>query len=452
MAAPPFRKHQLQSIDFGRGKEQMCDASDPGTGKSLVQVELARGRIHADDRAILIFGPKSSLTSTWVNEFRKFAPELTVQVASAENRAKAFQNTADVYVTNHDAAKWLAQQDKKFFRRFSTCIVDESGAYKHYTSQRSRALTKIAPHFEHRTILNGTLNPNTILDVWNQIYFLDRGQRLGKSFHHFRNQVCAPTQVGPQPNMVKWEDRVGAEEAVSGLIRDITIRHAFEDCTDIPPNNEYTVPFVLKPAHMRTYRQMQAAGIAALPTGVVSAINAAAVSTKLLQIASGAVYETEDTYHLVDNDRYEVVMDLLEPRKNSICFFLWKHQKQQLIEAAKARGFTYCVIDGSVSDSERNENVRLFQAGFYKVLFGHPQSMAHSLTLVRAKTTIWSSPTYNLEWFIQGNKRINRIGQDEKTETIVVVAEGTIDEKVYASCAVKRIRLTTLLEELKEAA
>jgi len=448
----PLFKHQQQSIDFGRGKPALLDASDPGTGKTRVAVELARGRIHADNRAVLVLSPKSSLRSTWFEDFRKFAPELSVQLAYATNREKAFQNTADVYVTNHDAVKWLALKDKKFFKRFSTCIVDESGAYKHYTSARSKAVNKIAPLFEYREAMNGTLNPNTILDVWNQVFFLDRGERLGKSFHHFRNQVCVPTQVGPSANMLRWEDRIGAEEAVAGLIRDITIRHAFQDCTDIPPNHEYSIPFVLKPQHRNTYRMMAAAGIASMETGVVSAINAAAVSTKLLQIASGAVYENEDTYHLVDTDRYEVIMDLLEPRKHSICFFLWKHQKQQLIDAASARGYTYCVIDGSISDHEREEAVRLFQAGFYKVLFGHPASMAHSLTLVKAKTTIWASPTYNLEWFMQGNKRIDRIGQDEKTETIVVVAEDTIDEKVYAACATKRVRLITLLEELKEAA
>ncbi len=451
----PLFRHQQQSIEFGRGQPAFLDASDPGTGKTRVQVELARARIHATDQPILILSPKSSLRATWFEDFRKFAPELTVSLAYASNRDRAFEVAADVYVTNHDAVKWLAAKqkaNKKFFDRFSTCVVDESGAYKHYTSQRSRAANLIAPFFEFRAAMNGTLNPNTILDVWNQIYFLDRGQRLGKSFHHFRNQVCVPSQVGREANMVRWEDREGAEELVAHLIRDITIRHAFEDCTDIPPNNEYSVPFVLKPAHMRTYRQMQAAGIASLETGTVSALAAGSVSTKLLQIASGAVYEDEDTYHLVDTDRYEVIMDLLEPRKHSICFFLWKHQKQQLIAAAKARGFTYTIIDGTTNDHEREEAVRLFQAGFYKVLFGHPASMAHSLTLVKAKTTIWASPTYNLEWFMQGNKRIDRIGQDEKTETIVVVAEDTIDEKVYEACHRKRVRLTNLLFELKEAA
>jgi SNF2 family DNA or RNA helicase len=192
------------------------------------------------------------------------------------------------------------------------------------------------------------------------------------------------------------------------------------------------VPFHLKPKHLAHYKTMQAIEMLPLADGTVTAINAARVSTKLLQIASGAVYENEDTYHVLDTDRYELIMDLLEPRPHSLVFFNWQHQKHELMRAAEARGFSYAaLIDGTVPLGQREDVVRNFQAGYYKVLFAHPQSAAHGLTLVKATTTIWASPTYNLEHFMQGNRRIYRAGQTQKTETIVVVAEGTIDEKVY---------------------
>lgn len=452
MSQPQLFSHQQQSIEFGRGKPCWFDASDPGTGKTRVAIEVVRARIRSDGRATLVVAPKSLLRSAWRDDILKFAPELITSCAYADNREKAFAEPADVYITNTDAVNWLLQQPKKFFKRFSTMIVDESGAFKHPTSRRSRAIRAIAPLFEFRENMNGTVNPNTILDAWHQYFILDQGQRLGKSYFHFRNSVCKPVQVGPQPNMVKWEDRDGAEAVVASLVRDITIRHAFEDCTDIPPNHEYPLKFVMRPKHEKTYKQMQYAAVAALDTGTVTAINAAAISTKLLQIASGAVYENEWTYHIIDEDRNEMIMDLLEERKHSLVFFNWKHQKDQLVAAAKRRGFTYCVLDGEVSDTQRTENVRLFEAGFYKVLFAHPQSAAHGLTLVRATSTIWASPTYNLEHFSQGNKRIHRTGQTQKTETIVILAEGTIDEKVYAALATKKVRMSNLLLELKEAA
>src|SRR6185312_12587750 len=112
----------------------------PGTGKTRVAIETVRARVRADGRAILVLGPKSILRSAWRDDILKFAPELITSIAYAENREKAFATPADVYITNHDAVNWLFRQDKKFFKRFSTIVIDESGAYKHHTSKRSKAL------------------------------------------------------------------------------------------------------------------------------------------------------------------------------------------------------------------------------------------------------------------------------------------------------------------------
>jgi SNF2 family DNA or RNA helicase len=90
-----------------------------------------------------------------------------------------------------------------------------------------------------------------------------------------------------------------------------------------------------------------------------------------------------------------------------------------------------------------------FQHGDYRVLFAHPASAGHGLTLTKGTATIWASPTYNLSWYKQGLKRVHRIGQTEKTETIMVVAEDTIDEKVYAALQGKNFNMTALLSELE---
>ncbi len=444
--------HQTESINFFRGQPRTFDASDPGTGKTLVAIELMRPRLAETNGAALVLAPKSLLRAAWANDIAKFAPELTTSIAYAENREKAFKAVADVYITNHDAVNWLVKQPKSFFKRFKQLIVDESGAYKHHTSKRSKALAKIATYFEYRHEMNGTPNANTITDVWHQYFCLDGGARLGKSFYAFRSAVCHPTQVGPMPNMIEWQDRPGAEQAVADLVKDITIRHEFEECISIPENHMYSIPFVLKPKHRAQYETMRKLEILPLEEGTVEAINAAVVHTKLLQIASGAVYEGDGVYHKLDSDRYDLIMDLLEERQHSLCFFLWAHQKEELVQAAEARGYTYAVIDGTVTAKEREDIVRNFQNGFYKVLFAHPQSAGHGLTLTKATTTIWASPTYNLEHFLQGNHRIYRAGQTQRTETIVVIAENTIDEIVFKALEAKRVSMEALLQELKEAA
>ncbi|RLA51619.1 MAG: hypothetical protein DRR42_09885 [Gammaproteobacteria bacterium] len=440
--------HQKESIDFCRPRELVFDASDPGTGKTLVAIETFAERRVRGGGCVLIICPKSLIRAAWAADFKKFAPYLKVSCAYAQNREEAFWTAADIYVTNHDAAKWLAKQKPAFFERFDSLIVDEVGAFKHHTSQRSKALNKIKRYFTHRHVMNGTPAPNTILNLWNQYFILDNGTRLGPSFFKFRSTVCTPKQVGPSANMLKWEDRPGANEAVSKLVEDITIRHKFEDCIDIPENHEYCVPYQLTPKQLKNYLQMEKAQLALIEGQVVSAVNAATVATKLLQIASGAVYDEEGDYHIVDRERYSAVIDLAEQRTNVIVFFLWKHQKEMLIEEAEKRKLSYCLIDGTVPDGKRHENVEYFQRGMYRIMFAHPQSAAHGLTLTKGVATIWPSPVYNLEHYQQGFRRIYRAGQTQKTETITLIADNTIETKVWEALSTKKLRMDDLLEQI----
>lgn len=448
---PELFENQRQSIEFEGANDRVVDASDPGTGKTRVRLEaFAKRRAHGGG-CLLVLAPKSLLHSAWVADCRRYTPWLVISAAYADNRQKAFERQADIYVTNHDAVKWLAAKPDAFFARFSDLVVDESGAFKHHTSARSKALAKIKRHFRRRVIMNGTLTTNGVCDAWHQVNIVDDGERLGRSFYAFRGTVCTPRQVGPAANMVKWEDRQGAEQAVAEKIRDITIRHQLRDCVDIPENHKFVVPFELPGALEAKYREMEEAAVAQMRDGtLVEGINAAAVVTKLLQIASGAVYDGEGKYHVLDRARYELVMDLAEERKHVVVFFNWEHQRDLLVEEAKKRGLTYTLIDGSVGRKKRQEAVELYQGGLYRVLFAHPQSAAHGLTLTKGTRTIWASPTYNLEHWLQGNHRIDRAGQTEKTETANVLAEGTLEQHVYGAMSEKRGKLSDLLEYLRK--
>lgn len=448
----PFA-HQKISLQHNDKSKIVFDLSDPGTGKTAVRIWTFAKRRKAKGGCMLVMAPRSLLRSVWLNDFKKFAPHLKVVIADAANREAAFNTAADVYVTNVDAAKWLATKKPIFFSKFSELAVDESTAYKHHTSQRSKAMAKVAKRFTYRCCMTGTPNSNTITDIWHQVMLLDEGKRLGFSFYKFRDTVCQPIQVGREANMVRWRDKDGAEEAVFGLLSDIVVRHKFEDCVDIPPNHQYCANYELTPKQLRAYVELETSQLLMLDKSkVVTAINAASVATKLLQVASGAVYDGTGNYQLVDTARYEMVLDMVEARKHSLVIFLWKHQRDLLIAEAEKRGISFAVLDGSSSDRERDEIVKGYQAGIYRVLFGHPKTVAHGYTLTRGTATIWASPTYDLEHFKQGSKRQHRLGQTEKTETIVVVANGTIEEKVYESMLAKNARMTNLLDLFGKAA
>jgi len=450
--------HQKESVTTLDAAPRICDFSDPGTGKTAVHVIAYSNYKLRGGKCALVLAPKTLLVSVWESEFKQFAPWLLTSTAFAKNRTTAFNQVADVYITNIDATVWLAKQKAAFFERFDTLIIDESTAYKHHTSARSKALRKITKYFSVRRILSGTPTENGILDIWNQLMIIDDGVRLGATYYGFRAATCIPKQIGPKPNHVKWVDLPGIESTVASLINDITIRHKFEECTDIPPNHKYIINFKLSEKHMQIYEEFEKQSMIELQNApTVRAINGAVRYGKLLQIASGAVYSRATTekeieagegdYVLIDNDRYELIADLVAARKNAVVLFNWQHQRVELERIFKSRKISYAVIKGN--PAEINETVKEFQNGWYKVILANPQKAAHGLTLTKATTTIFASPPLRAGFYIQGLKRIYRLGQTQKTETITIAGLGTLDEAVANNTLYLNNKMFDLLEYLK---
>lgn len=444
---PTLWAHQKQTLELLESSPIVFDTSDPGTGKTRVALEafLRRGKGKA-----LILAPKTLLESTWAADIQKWTPSLTYSIAYAENREEAFEVDADVYITNIDAVKWLVKQSKKFFAPFTTVVVDESTAYKHRTSNRSKAAAKIIQHFKHRELMTGTPNSNTVLDLWHQAYLLDGGERLGKSFFHFRSSVCETKQTGPRPNHVQWVDKPGAEIVVANLLQDISVRHQFDACMDIPANHRYSVPFKLPAKAYRKYLELERNALLELEKGDITAVHAASLRTKLLQLASGAVYYKENEYEVIDRSRYELIADLVEARQHSLVFFVWRHQRDEIAKELNQRGVVYETIDGDVPQRRRAQIVEAYQAGFFQTLLLHPQTGAHGLTLTKGTATIWASPVYQADFLKQGLHRVYRGGQTERTETILVEAQNTVEQQVYKRLGEKAERMDNFLEVLRE--
>lgn len=448
---PPLYDHQQATVDKLADTPILFDMSDPGTGKTRAHLEAFWRRRQAGGGKLLVIATKSTLQPAWGNDIDRFFPGMRYAVAYAHNRERAFMQDVDVYITNHDAVKWLATHTK-YLDGVDSLVVDESTAFKNPQTQRSKALRKLAQRFKYRELLTGTPNPNTVTELWHQVLILDNGERLGQSFYKFRNTVCEPVQVGPRPEMLEWKDKPGVEAAIFDLLSDISIRHKFEDCVSIPPNTVTGVYFDLPKRALTAYEDMRDNAMMLVDGDeAVTAVHAASVTQKLLQIAAGAVYKGDGTYALIDTERTELVMDLVEERAHSIVAFIWKHQRDMLVASAQARGYAFGVIDGDTSASERTRLVESFQAGQLKVLFAHPQSAGHGLTLTKGTATIWTSPTWNAEHYEQFNHRIYRAGQTQRTETIHVCAKGTLDERVYAALD-RKVTAMNLLRELMEEA
>ena len=295
--------------------------------------------------------------------------------------------------------------------------------------------------------MSGTPNTNSILDVWHPVLCVDDGKRLGERYYSFRNQVCTPRFNGFAN---EWVDKPGIEQTVAQLLSDINIRHALEDCIDLPDNVTRIMHTDLTPAVKAMYDTLAEESVLYTQQGTINAVNAGARVKKLLQLVSGAVYDELGDVKYIHQHRYDLIIDLLEVRKHSLVAFNWKHERNALVELAEKKGFTYEVIDGETPAHKRVDIVERFQAGQIKVLFAHPQSAGHGLTLTKATTCIWCSPTYNAEHFQQFNRRIHRSGQTNKTETILIAARDTWEETVYEKLDGKLGKMENLLQVLNK--
>ncbi len=440
--------HQEESVAFFESVKVGFDNSDPGTGKTRVQLVRYSRRKKPRGRC-LILCTKTLMESAWGTDIEKYTPELTYSLATAANREAAFKLRTDVVIMNIDGIKWLMQREnKKYLLVFDHLIIDEYTFFKHSTSQRSKALASARKQFQYRYALSGTPNPKTVMDLWHPTLIIDDGARLGNSYFSLRNKVQTPTQIGPSSQHLRWDDKPGMAAAFDELLGDITIRHPFQKVmTHVPPNHRHVKEFSLSPKAKKIYDQMERDCIVGFESGDVFAIHAASLRTKLLQIASGAVYggDEEGAYQIIDTARYELVGDLVDERDHSVVFFNWKHQRDMLCREFEKRGFSYALIDGSVPDHERANIVRDFQAGVYKTILLHPKTGAHGLTLTAADTTILVSPIYEADLLKQAIMRIYRGTQDKVTNTILVQAKGTVEDIVYSKLYASTEQMEDLL-------
>jgi SNF2 family DNA or RNA helicase len=449
---PPAWKHQTETLELARRTPRLFDTSDPGTGKTRAHIDVAVERLAAGEiTSVLVLCPKTLMASAWAADISTFAPNLVYSLAYAENREEAFAPGAHVYITNIDAVKWLDSKTpgwrKKVFGKSPMIIIDESTAFKRHTSDRSAAVRRIIKTFPYRTLMTGTPITTSVVDIWHQMKLLDDGKRLGTSYVAFRNAV---QEAIPNGDRTKWQDKEGSEEVIAYLIRDLSVRHRFDEVMDVPPNYSRNIFFQLSKRARAAYDEFERHAYLELENGAVDAINAAVLQGKLFQIASGIVYGADKQELLIDTNRHELALELIAARDHSVVFFNWQHQRNELVQQAKKRGIEHAYIDGSVSHKKRTGIVEDFQAGNLAVLFLHPQTGAHGLTLTRGRTTIWTSPRFEPDFLKQGLHRVYRGGQKHKTENINICAEDTVDKYAYGRQEVRYARMNNLLDLIKE--
>ncbi len=436
-------EHQEVTSDFIVKNPYVLVTSDPGTGKTRSVIDAYAKRKNG---RMLVLAPLSILEASWGDDIKKFQPNLTYAVAYSKNREEAFLGTEDIVITNHDAVKWI-KKNYHVLCGFDTLVIDEFTAFKNKDSQRSKACLKISEAFEYRIAMSGTPNSNTILDIWHPTLIVDGGERLGHRFYSFRSSVCTSRFNGFAN---EWCDKPDAQEIVAAALSDINIRYELENCIDMPEQSVRAMYVQLPKKIRQQYTDLTEDSVLYTAAGTVNAVHAGARVKKLLQLCTGAIYDEHGDVVSVHEERYDLVMQLVEQRAQSLVAFNWRHEKDAMVKIAEKLGISYAVIDGSVAAHKRKEIVDRMQAGQLQVVFCHPQSAGHGLTMTKAKTVIWASPTYNAEHYQQFNRRIYRAGQTQKTEIIQIAAKDTWETDVYNKLEGKLEKMEDLLSILNQ--
>lgn len=445
--------HQKETYEFGKDLPSLLDASSAGIGKTLAHAKMAETFLEEGGSRVIITCPKTLVRSAWLNELTEYTPDLKVAIAEAPAlaRKEAFETKADVVIINIDGYKWLATQPLRWLKarlgKKAMIINDESHGLKNPNAQRTKAALKIAPLFVKAHCMSGTMAPNSVIELWSQAKLVDGGERLGKLYGKFRGLMQTPIHRGP---FIEWVDKPEASEIAHGLLADIMLRHAFDTVMPHVPKMDHNIVWYdLPKKHRAFYDELEATSSIEYKDKTITAVNAASLAGKLLQCASGAVYndgtEKDKKWSMLDTGRYELIADLAEGRDHTVIFFLWRHQRVAIETALKKRKMSYAIIDGTVkSSTAREQTIREFQSGKHRVILVQPQSGGHGITLTRSATIITASPVYEADKYEQMTARIRRGTQDKVTESIIIMAKDTRDEKAYEVFTGKRDRLDAL--------
>ena len=397
---------------------------------------------------VLVIAPLRVARDTWTDEIGKWdhlhGLIASVVVGSEPERRRALMRKADIYVINRENVQWLIEKSGMPFD-YDMVIVDELSSFKNAQAKRFKAFMKARPKAARVIGLTGTPASNGLMDLWAEFKVLDCGKRLGKFITAYRTNYFKPDKQNGQI-VYSYKPLPGAEDAIYSAISDITISMRSRDHLKMPEliNSEYRVK--LSDTERETYEALKKELILELPEGEITAINAAALSGKLCQMANGAVYTDDHAIIRIHDRKLDALEDIIEAAngKPVLVAYWYKHDLERISECLTECGITFARLDDS-------DSFRRWNAGELPVALIHPASAGHGVNIqAGGSTLVWFGLTFSLELYQQTVARLQRQGQ--KADTVVVqhiVTAGTIDERIMKVLESKEKTQAALIEAVK---
>lgn len=391
---------------------------------------------------VLVIAPLRVARDTWPAEINKWdhlkGLSYSVAVGTEKERIDALKKQSTLYIINRENVDWLVHKSGIPFH-FDMVVIDELSSFKSYGAKRFKSLLKVRPSIKRIVGLTGTPSSNGLMDLWAEFRILDLGQRLGRYISHYRNTYFKPDKRNAQI-VFSYKPLPGAEEEIYKQISDITISMKSTDYLKMPEYVSNEVFVTLSEKEWKVYSDFKEDMVANLGDEDIDAVNAAVLSGKLLQMANGAVYDSENKAHVIHDKKLDALEDLIEGAngKPVLVAYWYKHDLERIKERFPVR---------QIQSSKDIEN---WNDGKIPIAVIHPASAGHGLNLQSGGSTlIWFGLTWSLELYQQTNARLYRQGQKDTVIVHHIITKNAIDEDVLLALTKKEKTQDALIDAVK---
>ena len=437
--------YQQTAYDWIMEHERCGLFLDMGLGKTVVTLTAIRDLIDSlDVQKVLVIAPKRVAEDTWSRETQKWdhlqGLRISKVLGTTADRKRGLQAEADIYVINRENVVWLIRELPEW--DFDTVVIDELSSFKSPEAKRFKALRKVITGSRRVIGLTGTPASNGYLDLWSEIYLLDRGQRLGHTITGYRLQFFK--NVSRDPSYGIYVEKPGAQKKINRLLEDICMSMKAEDYLNMPERIENVIPVRLDPKETAAYKQMEQTALLQMEDGaMVEAFSAAAVMGKLLQLANGFAYDFDKVPHRIHEKKLDALEEIIDcnPGQPILVFYNFQADREALLQRfPEAR-----ILDTGQDIADWND-------GKVPLILAHPASVGHGLNIQEGgHIIVWYGLTWSLELYQQANARLYRQGQKHRSVVINhLIAAGTVDEQVMQALRTKDVTQAALMKALKE--
>lgn len=436
--------YQTKAVERIKLDRRCLLAIEMGLGKTVTTLTAVSDMLDSFEvRRVLVVAPLRVAKSVWAQEVRQWAHlkhlSVGVIIGSQRERLTVLQNRHhDIYTINRENLPWLIETLGDGFN-FDAVVIDESQSFKNPGSKRFKMLKRVLPKIDVMVLLSGTPSPNSLLDIWSQIYMIDYGMRLGRTMTAYKKRFFE--QSGYMGYTLKLRD--GAADKIHELISDVALSMTAEDYLDLPERIDLTVQVDLPPKVADQYREFESKLLLELDGGEVEAATAAVLANKLLQFCNGSIYTDEmKNYQVLHDAKLDALEQIIEDNPNENILLAYSYKAD--LERLKAR------FPQAVELDKSTETITRWNDGEIPLLLAHPASAGHGLNLQHGGSmAVWFGLTWSLEYYQQFNARLHRQGQQCAVRIVHIIAGGCLDERVMSVLAMKDAGQQDLIDALK---